>query len=151
MWYILCTYRLTFQRWSLLWEEGSEPHQSLHGRLSICLWLLHLVGPVHHRDNPLQQNEGNENTVRHAFKFHGYKVNPYVKSIFGWSQKKPALLSYNQLIRSASLLSQFSLAKTLTLQAGGTVPTLLTALYFLWGEQRGRDVELFKRKNARNS
>ena len=60
-------------------------------------------------------------TLEPACKVHGCKVFSNVRCIFGWSQSKSAVLSYNPDVRSARLYGQFSLDKTLTLQAGGTV------------------------------
>ena len=58
-----------------------------------------------------------------ACKVHGCKVFSDVTSIFAQSQSKSARLGYNPNVRSAHLYGQFSLDKTLTLQAGATVPT----------------------------
>ena len=55
----------SFQRWLLHWEGGSEHHQSCHGHKPIWLRLCHLVGPVRHRVNLLQQNEGHESLMLH--------------------------------------------------------------------------------------
>ena len=65
-------------------------------------------------------------TVEPACKFHGCKVLSVVRSIFRSSQSESAILSYNPDVRSARLYGQFSLDKTLTLQAGGTVYAVST-------------------------
>ena len=58
------------------------------------------------------------NTVDPACrKVHGCKTLLDVRSICSWSQSESAILSYNRDVRSAHLLGQLSLDKTLTLQA----------------------------------
>ena len=59
-------------------------------------------------------------TVEPACKVHGCKVFLGVRSIFGWSQSKSDIIGHPD-VRSARLYGQFSLDKTLTLQAGATV------------------------------
>ena len=54
-----------------------------------------------------------------------------VRSIFSWSQSESAILSNKLDVRSSRLYGQLSLDKTLTLQAGSSVPaTLLSAEIF---------------------
>ena len=61
------------------------------------------------------------NTLEPVCKVHGCKVFWDLRSNFGWSQSKSAILSYNPDVRSARLYGLFSLDKMLTLQAGATV------------------------------
>ena len=48
-----------------------------------------------------------------------------VRSIFAWSQSKSAIVDNNPDVRSTHLYGQFSMDKTLTLQAGATVARLI--------------------------
>ena len=60
-------------------------------------------------------------TLEPACKVHGCKVFSDVRSILGWPQSKSAKEGFSPDVRSARLYGQFSLDKTLTLQAGTTV------------------------------
>ena len=65
-----------------------------------------------------------EDTLEPACKVHGCKVFSDVRSIFGCSQSKSAIVGSNPVARSARLYGQSYLDKTLTLQASATVLSL---------------------------
>ena len=74
-----------------------------------------------------------------------------VRSILGWSQLKSATVGYNPDVRSARLYGQFSLDKTLTLQAGSSeqlskCTKLTRALNFFPERWWGRDRDHWPRR-----
>ena len=66
----------------------------------------HSLPQMQEQERRVSNDIMNHHVVRPAFKVHGCKVNALaralVRSICGWSQKKPALLSYNPLLKGQS-------------------------------------------------